>query len=92
MPQVKDALPNEGTTVEEEGSGVKRISGLMILLSVGYSDVFMGSLDEFLPELFFEFCRSSIDLLALQVLVKLELVEFLLLELFECLLDRYLGA
>lgn len=63
----------------------------MVFLRVWDSDVFMSGLDKLLPQLFFEFGRSSINLHVLQVLVELQLVKFLFLKLLEGLLDRYLG-
>lgn len=63
----------------------------MVFLRVGDSDVFMCCLYKLLPQLFFEFWRSSIKLHVLQVLVELQLVKLLFLKLPEGLLDRYLG-
>lgn len=64
----------------------------MVLLSVGHSDIFMGSLNEVLPKFIFEFRGSSISLNGFEVFVEFELVELLLLELFKGFLDGKFGS
>ncbi len=64
----------------------------MILLSVGNSDIFVGGLDEVLPEFIFKFGGGSISLNGFEVFVELELVELFLLELFKGLLNGELGG
>lgn len=65
---------------------------LVVLLSVGHSDIFMGSLNEVLSEFIFEFRGSSIGLNGFEVFIEFELVELLLLELFKGFLDGKFGA
>ena len=54
LSQVKDALPDQSTTVDEKGCIVERLARLVEFLGIGYSYVFMGSLDKLLSELVFE--------------------------------------
>ena len=92
LSQVKDALPDQSTTVNEKGCIVERLARLVEFLGIGYADVFMGSLDKLLSELVFELWGCSINLNIFEVFVEFELVEFFFLELLEGILDGNFGG
>lgn len=92
LSQVKDALPDQSTTVNEKGCIVERLARLVEFLGIGYAYVFMGSLDKLLSELVFELWGCSINLNIFEVFVEFELVEFFFLELLEGILDGNFGG
>ena len=92
LSQVKDALPDQSTTVDEKGCIVERLARLVEFLGIGYSYVFMGSLDKLLSELVFELWWCSINLNIFEVFVEFELIEFFFLELLKGILDGDFGC
>ena len=92
LSQVKDALPDQSTTVNEKGCIVERLAWLVEFLGIGYSYVFMSSLNKLLSELVFELWGCSINLNIFEVFVEFELVEFFFLELLEGILDGNFGG